>query len=57
MVHFVLPPDHTYSDRQLAALAQIEERAAVWRASPKGVDFIKRRNAAKKGLRKKRSTH
>lgn len=57
MVHFVLPPDHTYSDRQLAALAQIEERAAAWRASPEGVEFIKRRNAAKKGLRKKRSTH
>lgn len=46
-VHLIAPPD--MPERQFKALQAIEERAAAYRASYAGQDYVKRRAAARKG--------
>lgn len=50
MISVIAPPD--MPERQLQAAQALAQRAYEFRTSYKGQDFRKRRDAAKRGLRK-----
>jgi len=47
MIHLIAPPD--MPDAQLQAAIELAQRAWLWRNSYAGIDYAKRRAAARKG--------